>query len=429
MKLLKINLLGILLILSCSVFGQSTYRSSTFENAVTNKTRTLTGLPGENYKNNFAKYKINATFNPQTQILEGEEFVTYYPNMDGYYNGKIYMNLYRNIYKKGVPRIRPCNPEDITNEGMEILEVKQVIKGGEKVDVYYNVNITKLGITTKGFSQGDTVMLYVKWRNKIAANTHLRGGKYTDGTSWFIPYWYPQIAVFDDVYGWDNIDHTGNEEFAFEFANYDVNLTIGEKMYVWATGELQNKTEIYSKNILDLYAKALKSDSEVSILNNNNRSNGLKKTANTWHFKADSVPDFVFCCSSDADWTGSSVQIAKGKKRTFTSAVHHTPKFSYVIPMTKKTLTYMSTQRPAVEYPYPHLTIFEGSGGMEFPMMINEDFDNNYDTDLFTTSHEVAHSYFPFMTGMYQNRFAFMDEGLAMYVPQYFQNSEFKTKT
>lgn len=427
MKLLKINLLGILLTLSYSVFCQSVYRSSTFESAVTNKTRTLTGLPGEKYVNNFAEYKITATFNPQTHILEGEEFVTYHANMDGYYNDRIYMNLYRNIYKKGALRTRPCSPDDITDEGMEILEIKRVTKSGGQDDVFFYVSNTSLVIAPGKFSKGDKVTLYVRWRNKIAANTKHRGGKYNDN-SWFIPYWYPQIAVFDDVYGWDNIAHTGNEEFLFEFANYDVNITVGEKMYVWATGELLNKTDIYSKNVLDLYAKAQKSDSEISIVNSANREAGLKKAENTWHFKADSVPDFAFCCSSDADWTGSSVQLTKNQKRTFTSAVHHSKGFSYVIPMTKKTLAYLSTQRPGVPYPYPHLTIFEGGGGMEFPMMVNEDFDNEYDSDFFTTSHEVTHSYFPFLTGMYQNRYAFMDEGLAMYVPQNFQNSEFKTR-
>ena len=365
MKLLKINLLGILLTLSYSVFCQSVYRSSTFENAVTNKTRTLTGLPGEKYVNNFAEYKITATFNPQTHILEGEEFVTYHANMDGYYNDRIYMNLYRNIYKKGALRTRPCSPDDITDEGMEILEIKRVTKSGGQDDVFFYVSNTSLVIAPGKFSKGDKVTLYVRWRNKIAANTKHRGGKYNDN-SWFIPYWYPQIAVFDDVYGWDNVAHTGNEEFLFEFANYDVNITVGEKMYVWATGELLNKTDIYSKNVLDLYAKAQKSDSEISIVNSANRETGLKKAENTWHFKADSVPDFAFCCSSDADWTGSSVQLTKNQKRTFTSAVHHSKGFSYVIPMTKKTLAYLSTQRPGVPYPYPHLTIFEGGGGMEF---------------------------------------------------------------
>ncbi|MCR5453487.1 MAG: hypothetical protein K6F33_00670, partial [Bacteroidales bacterium] len=147
---------------------------------------------------------------------------------------------------------------------------------------------------------------------------------------------------------------------------------------------------------------------------------------NEWHFKADSIPDFVFACSNEMGWVGFSTPILKGKPKTFVSAVYMRDGFRETAPITtRKTIEYLSTQRPGVPYPYAHMTVFEGSGGMEFPMMINENFDNDVDSDFFTTSHEVTHSYFPFMTGMYQNRFAFMDEGLTQYVPQYFQNDNF----
>ena len=154
----------------------------------------------------------------------------------------------------------------------------------------------------------------------------------------------------------------------------------------------------------------------------------LKKENNSWHFKADSVPDFVFACSGEMGWIAMSSPIRKGKPRTMVSAVYKSDGFKPNINTVKSTLEYLSTKRPGVPYPYSHMTLFEGSGGMEFPMMINEDFDNNFDSDFFTTSHEVTHSYFPFITGMYQNRFAFMDEGLTQFVPQYFQNESFHHK-
>lgn len=427
MKYLKITLLCLLTVLGQYVYGQSDYRCNNFRNAVNNKTRTLTGLPGEEYKTNYAHYQISASFDPATRILEGEETVTYEAKLDGYYNGRIYMNLYRNIYKKGISRTRLCDPMDITDEGMEILEVKRVLSSGGKTDLDFEVQKTKLIIRAGNIKAGDKITLYVKWRNKTAAYTHHRGGKYGEN-SWFIPYWYPQIAVFDDVFGWDRIDHTGNEEFLFEFADYDVSLKTGGNMCVWATGVLQNKSEVFSKSILALLDKAYKSDTEIKILTSSNRATALKNAENTWHFKADSVPDFVFCCSSDADWTGSSVLLPGMKERTFVSSVFHSKGFEQTVNMSKKTLAYLSSSRPGVPYPYPHITVFEGSGGMEFPMMINEDYDGSYDSDFFTTSHEVVHSYFPFLTGMYQNRYAFMDEGLTMYVPQYFQNSQFRSK-
>ncbi len=425
MKLLNIIVLSLTVFFCLEVSAQTEYPGKNFYVAVKNGTRTLTGVPGKDYKNNFAEYKIDAKFDSQTHILEGEETILYHYN-SGAPTTTMVVNLYRNIYKKGVQRLRQCAVEDITDEGMEILDVQQILKTGKNSDVFTSISGTKLFITLNGrMKEGETVSIYIKWRNKIAANTHHRGGKYREN-SWFIPYWYPQIAVYDDIYGWDRINHSGNEEFLFEFANYDVNLTIADNLCVWATGELQNRDQIFNKNIITLIDKASRTNAKIDIITPQNRSAVLKQSQNTWHFKADSVPDFVFACSNEVNWTMSSLQVAPKKPRTKTSVVYFDGRFKGVLDMVNKTLDYLSNQRPNVPYPYSHMTIFQGSGGMEFPMMVNEDFDNNYDDDFFTTSHEVTHSYFPFMTGMYQNRYAFMDEGLTMFVPQTFQNNNFE---
>ncbi|MBR2202442.1 MAG: hypothetical protein IJ894_17190 [Bacteroidales bacterium] len=400
------------------------YKSGEFESAILKGTRTNTGKPGAKYSNNFAEYKITASFDPDTQILEGEETVTYHYNMPGRGLGTIVFNLYRNIYKKGAMRQRDCNAEDITDEGMEILSITK-----DGTSLHYTIDGTKLTASLPGYlTQGGKATLVVKWRNKIAATTHHRGGKYYSN-SWFIPYWYPQIAVCDDLYGWDEIQHSGNEEFLLEFANYDVTLKLGGKMMAWATGELVDPKSVFTNDFVLKYNKAKASNEVVTLFAPGKSSAVLKNAVNEWHFKADSVPDFVFACSNEMGWGATSTPIRKGKPRTFVSAVYKDDGFkNSVVNTTRKTLEYLSTERPGVPYPYAHMTVFEGSGGMEFPMMINEDFDNNYDSDFFTTSHEVTHSYFPFITGMYQNRFAFMDEGLTQYVPQYFQNENFKSK-
>ena len=138
----------------------------------------------------------------------------------------------------------------------------------------------------------DSIELYIKWETKIAKYTHLRGGLYNKN-SWLIPYWYPQIAVYDDIFGWDRVQHSGNEEFYFEFANYDVKLSMSNAMCVWATGTLQNPQKIFNKKIYKKYLQALNSDNEIDIISKDDIHNVLKNTENVWHFKADSVLDFV----------------------------------------------------------------------------------------------------------------------------------------
>lgn len=401
------------------------YYSVEFNNAVSSGTRTNTGYPGKMYKNNFVDYKITASFNTSTHLLEGEEVVTFYNN-NREVSKNIYFNLYRNIYKKGVPRIRECNPNDITDDGMKILEVV-CLDGGKEQKLTWNIENTKMMVSLPHSIKNDEkVTLRVKWQNQIAAETHHRGGLYYNN-SWFVPYWYPQVAVCDDLYGWDMINHSGNEEFLFEFANYDVTLKLDGGMIAWATGDLVNGKEIFKSDVFSKYQKAKSSGVVVDIILPTEAKNSLRKTSNEWHFKADSVPDFVFACSNEMGWAGMSTPILKGKPRTFVSTIYKNNQFKTVASCVKSTLEYLSTKRPGVPYPYLHMSVFQGSGGMEFPMMINEDYDNDFDSDFFTTSHEVTHSYFPFITGMYQNRFAFMDEGLTQFVPQYFQQDNFKS--
>lgn len=424
MKKILCNLF-ILLVLLMPNISLAQYYSVEFNNAVSSGTRTNTGYPGKMYKNNFVDYKISASFNTSTHLLEGEEVVTVYNNNIIEVWSCIYFNLYRNIYKKGVPRIRECNPSDITDEGMEILEVVCLEKGKEQ-KLTWDIENTKMKVTLPHTVKNDEkVTLRVKWQNKIAANTHHRGGLYYDN-SWFVPYWYPQVAVCDDLYGWDLINHSGNEEFLFEFADYDVSIKLNDGLIAWATGDLVNSKEIFSPEVYSKYQKAKSSDVMVDIILPEKAQNSLRNASNEWHFKATNVPDFVFACSKEMGWAGMSTPILNGQPRTFVSTIYKNENFKTVASCVKNTLEYLSTKRPGVPYPYSHMSVFQGSGGMEFPMMINEDFDNSFDSDFFTTSHEVTHSYFPFITGMYQNRFAFMDEGLTQFVPQYFQQENFK---
>ena len=401
-----------------SAAAQDFYTDSAFIAAVKKGTRTETGVPGKEYKSNFAEYQITASFDDAAGHLYGEETVTYHYNCGESNLSSIVVNLYRDIYKEENARHRKVDRRDYS-DGVNITEVA-LVSGKNRQPLTFKRSETQMEIAlANGINPGDKITLYIKWDTKIAKHTHLRGGKY--GTnSWFIPYWYPQVAVYDDIYGWDCVQHTGNEEFYFEFANYDVKLTVGHNMAVWATGTLQNPEKIYSKQVYKNYLNALKSNEMVNIIDRQNLHTAISNQSNTWHFKADSVPDVVFCCSNESRWAGKSFTIEDGRRRVLSAAVYRHDDYTKCIDVTKSTIEYLSSNRPGVPYPYPSMTLFEGSGGMEFPMMVNESIEDDEDL-YFTTSHEVTHTYFPFVTGLNQNKFGFMDEGLTMYVPQRFQ--------
>ncbi|MBO4244486.1 MAG: hypothetical protein J5882_05465 [Bacteroidales bacterium] len=421
MSVTKSLLAAVLIAAGANAVAQNFYSSEKFAAAVANGTRTETGVPGSNYKCNFAKYKIDAKFDDDAEHLYGEETVVYSYNSGENNLDSIVVNLYRDVYKTESVRHRNVDRRDLF-DGINIAEVARV-ENKNRTPLTFTRSNTQMTIALdKAINPGDSVTLYIKWDTKIASRTHLRGGKY--GTnSWVIPYWYPQVAVYDDIFGWDRVQHSGNEEFYFEFANYDVNITLGHHLAAWATGTLQNPDKIYSKAVYQNYLKALKSEQRVDIITDANIQTAIPKETNTWHFKADSVVDFLFCCSNESKWSGLSFTTHNGGHRILSSAVYRHNVFPASIDITKSTINYLSNERPAVHYPYPHMTIFEGSGGMEFPMMVNESCTSNTDLN-FTTSHEVTHSYFPFITGMNQNKFGFMDEGLTMYVPQYMQRDQ-----
>jgi aminopeptidase N len=77
---------------------------------------------------------------------------------------------------------------------------------------------------------------------------------------------------------------------------------------------------------------------------------------------------------------------------------------------------------PGIPYPYPELTVFNGRGGMESPMMVNDGSSGSRAGTVGVTSHEIAHTYFPFYMGTNERKYAWMDEGWAVMLPFEFQS-------
>ena len=401
-------------------FSQQLYYPLEFLKAVDNGTRTLNGKPGTNYWTNFSKYQINAKFDVESGIITGNQKVVYFNNSPRSFN-HIVFNIYQDVFKKGNIRHTIFDTLDIHN-GVEITNVEiQVYPSGKVYKPTVSSQGTKFIVQLKQYMvKGDSLKISMTWKLLLPKKNTNRFGNYFPNT-WFVAYWYPQIAVFDDISGWDNIQHTMQEEHYFEFADYDVTLQTTNNQIVWATGTLQNLTDIFNKKISEKYRQSLVSDTIIQIITQPDYKNKvLKNPDNSWHFIAKNVPDFAFATSNFFNWDATSIPVPNNSdKRIGIFAVYHPQSLDYkkIAQLAAQTINYYNDESPAITYPYPFMTVFNGNDGMEFPMMVNDRSCESWSETVFLTTHEIAHTYLPFLTGINQAKYGWMDEGLVMHFP------------
>ena len=387
------------------------------QKAIKKGTRTITGMPGKNYFQNRADYKIKVSFDPKSSILKGEETILYYNNSRDTLRN-ILFNLYQDVFKKGTIRNSRVESEDLT-DGVKI--EKLIADGqtlGDSIRRRYSTFLSS-GLK-KYIFPGTTAEFQLSWQLHIPVKTQLRMGTY-DSTSFFIAYWYPQIAVYDDINGWDRIPHLGEQEFYREYANYEVDITMPEGYLVWATGLLQNGSEIYSDEMLTRISKSENSDTCCQILTEANykTKNLFRATGeHVWKYKAENVLDFAFGTSNHYLWDACSVSInsQSGQKVKINAVYRKQSNFRMVAAIASKSVRLLSHEIYGIPFPYPQLTVFDGGpGGMEFPMIVNDQPIFNNEGTIDVTAHEIAHTYFPFYVGTNEQKHAWLDEGLTTF--------------
>lgn len=392
-----------------------------FKKAYDSGTRTLDGKPGPNYWQNGSDYKINAEFDPATRTLTGSETIIYKNNSPNKLN-MLVVRLYQDYYRKEVSRDGQANPEDLTDG----TKITRLIVNGESVEMdpkkpfAARRNNTNLIVSLKKPVESKTeAKIEIDWSYQMPKNSRMRGGMYGP-TTFFVSYWYPQMAVYDDTDGWDMKAYKGSVEFYNDFCNFDVNITVPEKYVVWATGVLQNGKENFSSQMFGKVQAAMKSDKVMNVITKEDIEKGNVTASSsklTWHYKAEHVPDFVFAAGSEMLWDASTLKLPNGKE-TFISSIYHkdTKNAEEIADYARKSIDHFSNKMPGVPYPYPAMTVFNsnGGGGMEYPMMVNDGVGPNKAANVGVTAHEIAHTYMPFYMGINERKYAFMDEGWAV---------------
>ncbi|MGD2033596.1 MAG: M1 family metallopeptidase [Bacteroidales bacterium] len=392
------------------------------EQAIKNRSRTDSGLPGENYFQNHADYKMEVSFDPREGKLSGKADIVYYNNSPDTLK-RIVIRLYQNIRKKGGIRDESYHFGDV-HDGVSIttllLNGSDLLSGPAFRMKETGTNL--ILVPDDHILPGGSADIKIHWNFVMPASHVHRYGKYGEG-NYFVAYWYPQVSVYDDIDGWDLMNYTGTHEFYNDFNNYDVTIRVPGNHMVWATGLWQNPEKIFDEIVLSKLNKSHQTDEVIKIISSDdwdNKNVFSKSGAHTFHFNMEMIPDFAFAVSGDYLWDATSVLIdSLSGKRVWISSVYQKDcrHFQEVASISRLIIQDLACSSYGSPFPFPGITIFNGKGGTEFPMIINNEDKYTRDGAVFITMHEIAHSYFPFLTGINERKYSWMDEGLTTYLP------------
>ncbi len=399
-----------------------------FEQAVLKGTRTRTGAPGPKYWQQWSEYKLEAELNPVSKRLTGHGTIKYY-NRSPDTLASVYVQLLHNIFAPGARHDTnvPWAVEGVDLAKVAVQGTTLAVGGGTAPG--YEVNGTVMQIRLpKAIPPGGSANLEFDWKLRVPPDGAPRGGQ--DGEVYYISYWYPQMAVYDDINGWQIDQYLGNAEFYMGYGDYDVTLTVPAGWLVTGTGSLENPGDVLSPQTRARLDSASSATGIVHVVGENDREPGRSTTAGsdgklTWHFTAKNVRDVAWGASSRYLWdaTNAAVGDADGDGRPDSAAIYSFYRPEQRISHWDEAARY---GRHSIEffskylwpYPWPHMSVVDGPnscGGMEYPMMtcIGGEWDTLSMYEV--VDHEIGHMWFPMMVGSDEKRFAWMDEGFTQF--------------
>jgi hypothetical protein len=410
---------------------------SSFRSAVQSGTRTTTGQPGPGYWQQRVRYRIEAELNPRTAVLRGAGRI-HYQNQSPDTLTSIVLNLYQNVFSEGVPRNRfapitgGITLDRVAASGRTLrqLSLQQIpveTTPGTGAPPGYAIRGTLARVVLpRPIAPGDSAVLEMEWHHKVPPAGAFRTAwqDTLGGRAFQVAQWYPQVATYDDLRGWDTTPYLGDGEFYLEYGDYDVSITVPAGYLVGATGVLQNADEVLTDEARRRLASALRSDSITRVvteadLEANNATQPAEDRQLTWRFRAADVRDFAFATSGRYVWDATRAQVPDTAGGMRVVAVHalYRPGATHwggAARYGQHSTEFFS--RLLIPYLYPQITIAEGSvGGMEYPQLVFIGKPSTEEALYNVIAHEVAHEWFPMMVGQDEAAYAWMDEGTASY--------------
>ena len=404
-----------------------------------NAYRSSNGAPGPEYWQNEADYELHAKLDTAQKTLTATETITYTNNSPDVLPS-LWIRLEQNIYKSdsrghivngAMMRRNPrmgtsATPEKTTTDGFVLKSVEVEEASGKKTKADYLVSDTRMQVRLpeplKG--HGGKLKIDIEYSYEIPGTW---GGRTSwvavkDGEIYDIAQWYPRMAVYDDLRGWDTLPYLGSE-FYLEYGNFDYYVTVPASMIVAGSGELVNKKDVLTPQEIARLDQARGSDKTVYIRTPAEvaAQAGRPKQSGTltWHFHMDHTRDVVWSASQAFVWDAARMNLPDGKTALAMSV--YPPEsvgpdaWDMSTAYTKDTIERFSKHW----YPYPWPTAVSIGGytsGMEYPGAVFDGYQEKGKNFFWLTAHEFGHSWFPMIVGSNERRHAFMDEGFNTFI-------------
>ncbi|MCR9066475.1 MAG: M1 family metallopeptidase [Cytophagales bacterium] len=414
--------------------------------------RSATGAPGPQYWQNSADYIIDVTLNPEANEVSGSVKITYTnnsPDQLPFVWVQLDQNQFNDESKGG--KTTPLEGGRHGNTGFaggyaisEVSAVKMVPVSKRKTvssSVYLNhiISDTRMQIRfSEPLNPGEKVDLAMNFSFPMPRYGSDRMGKYetSEGTIYELAQWYPRMAVYDDVEGWNVLPYVGGGEFYLEYGDFQYNITVPANHIVVGSGELVNPSEVLTSEQIKRLKKAAESDETVFIITEEEvgKPESRPKTDGTltWKFKCDQTRDVAWASSTGFIWDAAKIDLPSGKKALAQSVY---PKESAGKSAWGRSTEYVKASiefysNYIMEYTYPVATNVAGVvSGMEYPGIVFCGAEDKGASLWGVTDHEFGHNWFPMIVGSNERKYAWMDEGFNTFINDLsgkaFNNGEF----
>ena len=390
-----------------------------------NRYRSASGSPGPDYWQNRADYEIHARIDTDRKQLSADEIITYINHSPDALSS-LWLQLDQNTYRRDARSVAAdLDRHTQFTEGM-LLDAVGLELHGRVTQADYVVSDTRLQIRLAQPLEPSVGKIRVHIRYHYAIP-----GEFGNRTSWAatkngdiydIAQWYPRMAVYDDVHGWDTLPYLV-QEFYLEYGNFDYYVTVPADMLVAGSGLLQNPQDVLTPEQRQRLDLARASDLTVMIHTPSEVAASAPRAGTlTWHFRMANTRDVAFSASRAFAWDAARIQLPGGGRSL---AMSFYPVESAGEAAWGRSTAYL---KHAVEefsrrwfpYPYPAaINVAGGSSGMEYPALLFDGIDDKGKALFWITAHEIGHTWFPMIVGFDERRDAWMDEGFNTFIDVY----------